>query len=67
MLTLQEIRQLTDADLKDELAKSSRELTKLKMDMENGYTKEIHNLKLHKQYIARLKTVSRENVQVKSA
>ncbi len=61
MLTLQEIRQLTDADLNEEVTKASRELVKLKMDLENGYTKEIHNLKMHKKYIAQLKSVSREN------
>jgi len=65
MLTLQEIRQLTDGDLNEELSKASRELIKLKMDLGNGYTKEIHSVKNHKQYIAQLKTVARENLTEK--
>ena len=61
MLTLQELRQLTDKDLKDEFQKASRDLLKLKMDLESGYTKEIHNVKGLKKYIAKLKTVEKEN------
>lgn len=61
MLTLQEIRQLTEADLKEEISKASRELIKLKMDLSNAYTKEIHNFKKYKKYIAQLKTIEKEN------
>ena len=61
MLTLQELRQLTDKDLMDELTRASRDLLRLKMDLEGGYTKEIHNAKALKKYIARIKTIDKEN------
>lgn len=61
MLTLQELRQLTDKDLDEEFQKASRDLLKLKMDLESGYTKEIHNVKGLKKYIAKLKTIEKEN------
>lgn len=61
MLTLQEIRQLTDKDLIEELEKASRDLLKYKMDLEGGYAKEIHNVRNLKKYIAHLKTVQKEN------
>jgi len=61
MLTLQEVRQLQDNELNEEISKASRELIKLKMDVENKYTKETHSLKNYKKYVAQLKTIQREN------
>jgi ribosomal protein L29 len=61
MLTLQEIRQLTDRDLYEELEKASRDLLKFKMDLEGGYAKEIHKVRNLKRYIANLKTIQKEN------
>ena len=61
MLTLQEIRQLTDQDLKEELTKTSRDLIKIKMDLEGGYAKEIHTARNLKRHIAHLETIKREN------
>ncbi len=62
MLTLQELRQLTDADLTHELEQTSRELSKLQMDLQSGYNKESHNKKKYRAYIARVKTVQKENL-----
>ena len=61
MLTLQEIRQLTDKDLMEELDKASRDLLRIKMDLEGGYAKEIHTARNLKKYIAKLKTINKEN------
>ncbi len=61
MLTLQELRQLTDADLTHELEQTSRDLVKLQMDLESGYSKESHNKKKYRAYIAQVKTVQKEN------
>jgi len=64
MLTKQEIRQLTDKDLQQELNTASRELLKIKMDLESGYAKGSHKAKALKKYIAILLTVRKENEMI---
>ncbi len=63
MLTLQELRQLTDQDLINELEQTSRDLIKLQMDLESGYSKESHSKKKYRSYIAQIKTVQTENLK----
>lgn len=65
MLTLQELRQLTDQDLINELEQTSRDLMKLQMDLESGYSKESHNKKKYRAYIAQIKTIQTENLKDK--
>lgn len=60
MLTIQEIRQLSDKELSNEIDTASRELLKIKMDLENGYAKGNHQAKQLKTHIARCKTIMRE-------
>lgn len=59
-MTIQEIRQLHEKELLEELTKSYRGLMRAKMDLINGSSKEIHNVKNLKRHIARLKTIQRE-------
>jgi len=61
MLTIQEIRQLTDKDLQQEMLLASKELLKIRMDLEGGYAKGSHKAKQLKKQIARMKSVQREN------
>ena len=65
MLSNQELRQLGSSELLKEIAKSSRDLMKIKMDLENGYSKESSKATKLRRYIARMKTIERENKQVK--
>ncbi|HLG25298.1 MAG TPA: 50S ribosomal protein L29 [Candidatus Gracilibacteria bacterium] len=60
MLKVQEIRQLGDKDLLQEIDKTSRDLFKLKMDLQGGHAKESHQAKMMRRYIATMKTVKRE-------
>jgi ribosomal protein L29 len=62
MLTIQELRQLSDQDVLQEMEKASKELLKIRMDLEGGYAKESHKAKQLKRYIARMKTIQRENL-----
>lgn len=64
MLTKQEIRQLTEKDLLHELTVASRELLKIKMDLEGGYAKGSHKAKALKKYIAQLLTVKKETAML---
>lgn len=61
MLTKQEIRQLKDKEILEELQKATGELIRTKMEILNGYSKESHKLTNLKRYVARLKTVIKEN------
>lgn len=60
MLTLAEIRQLSEKDLVEEIEKSSRKLLKLKIDIAGGYSKESHSKKNLRKYISQLQTVQNE-------
>lgn len=60
MLTIQEIRQLSEKELANEIETASRELLKIKMDLENGYAKGNHKARLYKAHIARCKTIGVE-------
>lgn len=64
MLNKQEIRQLTEKDLLHELTVASRELLKIKMDLEGGYAKGSHKAKELKKYIAQLLTVQKETARL---
>jgi len=66
MLSNQELRQLGETELVKEITKSSRELMKIKMDLENGYSKESDKAKKIRRYIARMETIKRESKQVKN-
>lgn len=61
MLTLKEMRQLGLEELMEEIAKINREFKRLKLDVQNGSSKETHRLKLLKIQRARLNTVMTEN------
>lgn len=61
MLTIQEIRQLQGKDLMEELSKNIHDLMRMKMDIINGHSKETHQVKILKRYIARLKTIRKES------
>lgn len=56
MLTKQEIVQLTDKDLKDRINNDSRELLKMRMDLESGFSKGAHKAQQLKKQIAQCKT-----------
>jgi ribosomal protein L29 len=60
MLTKQEIRQMTDKDLQSEIAKTTRELMKINMDIEGSQTKGTHKKRQLRRYVARLKTIEKE-------
>ncbi|MCC7196653.1 50S ribosomal protein L29 [Candidatus Peregrinibacteria bacterium] len=57
MLSTQEIRQLQTKELHDELARSTRELIQVRMDIVTGTSKESHRLTELKKHIARIKTI----------
>jgi ribosomal protein L29 len=57
MLSTQEIRQLQTKELHDELARSTRELIQVRMDIVTGTSKESHRLAELKKHIARIKTI----------
>jgi len=60
MLTIQEIRGLSDQELRAELAKAERELVKLKLAVKMGQEKATHKVRETKNMIAVIKTVMRE-------
>ncbi len=59
MLTIQEIKSLSDPELQVELAKSKRELVKLKLAVKMGQEKATHKVTAMKKYIAVIKTIIR--------
>ena len=59
MLTIQEIKSLSDKELQVELAKSKRELVKLKLAVKMGQEKATHKVTAMKKQIAVIKTVMR--------
>jgi ribosomal protein L29 len=60
MLTIQEIRQLSQTELHKEIDNAGRELMKIKMDLESGYAKGSHKATELKKYIARCNTIITE-------
>lgn len=60
MLTIQEIRNLSDTELKAELEKSGRELVKLKLSVKMGQEKATHKVTSMKKYLAQLNTIITE-------
>lgn len=60
MLSTQELRQLQIKELHDELARSTRELVQVRMDVVSGTSKESHKLPELKKHIARIKTIMNE-------
>jgi ribosomal protein L29 len=61
MLTTQELRQLQGKELLEEIAKTSRELMRSKIEHSSKTLKETHQLKTLKRYIARMKTIEKQN------
>ncbi len=67
MLTKQELRQLQEKELLEEIAKTSRELMKTKLEHSGKTLKETHLLKAQKRYIALASTIAKENQKEASA
>jgi ribosomal protein L29 len=63
MLSTQEIRQLQTKELHDELARATRELVQVRMDIESGTSKESHKLTQMKKHIARIKNIMKEQLK----
>lgn len=61
MITIAEIRQLSDKELEGELARSLKELMVIKMNVEENASKESHKIRLLKRHVARIKTIKKEN------
>jgi ribosomal protein L29 len=61
MLTKQELRQLQGKELQEELAKTSRDLMKTKLEHASKTLKETHLLRGLRRYLSRMKTIVREN------
>lgn len=59
MLTIQEIKSLSDKELYAELSKSKRELLKLKLAVKMGQEKATHKVTAMKKYIAVIMTTMR--------
>lgn len=51
---------MTDKDLQAEIAKATRELIKINMDIEGSQTKGTHKKQILRRYVARLKTIEKE-------
>jgi ribosomal protein L29 len=66
MLTTQEIRKLQEKELIDEINRTSRDLMKAKLDLENGSSKESHKMINTRRYLARLKTIKKETEKSES-
>lgn len=62
MLTIQELRGLSDKELHEELSKAQKKLMELRMKHSLGQLKETHELQGLKQLIARIKTIQTENL-----
>ncbi len=60
MLSLQEIRQLQEAQWQEELTQARKDLLKIKFNLKSGHAKESNKVRLLKKYIARLQTVRKE-------
>jgi large subunit ribosomal protein L29 len=60
MLTLQEIRQLSDKNLREEITSAQNDLLKIQFEVRNGSSKESHKVRQLKKQIARLKTIEKE-------
>lgn len=55
---LAELKELSEADLKNELVKSSKNLYVLKMKKQLGELTQTHLIKALRRYIARVKTIA---------
>ena len=60
MLTKQELRQVKPADLHEELQKALKELTKVVHGIRTKSSKESHQVRKLKRYIARIHTIEKE-------
>lgn len=71
MLTIQEIKALSDQELRNELVKAKRELLALKLGVKMGQEKATHKVRALKKQVAMLKTVmntfKKEQSNVKAA
>ena len=55
---IEKLNELSDKDLKAEIARSSKDLYTLKMQKQLGELKQTHLIKALRRYIAQLKTVA---------
>ena len=60
MLTIQELRNLSDTEIQTELAKTRRELVRLKLAVKVGQEKATHKVTITKKYVAVINTVIKE-------
>jgi len=67
MLSNQELRQLQEKEMHDELGRTQRELIKARMDHAGGSLKETHRLQQLKRYVARMKTMMKEDMMEAAA
>lgn len=57
MLTIQEIRQLSDRDITDELSRTRSASFRQQVSIRTGHLKDSHKIRILKKYIARLLTI----------
>lgn len=57
MLTIQEIKVLSDKELESELTKARRELVRLRLAVKAGQEKATHKVTTYKKYVAQLNTL----------
>ncbi len=60
MHTISEIRQMDFSQINNEIEKGKRDLLKLKLQVTSSQSREIHQLKALRKYIAKLQTVKNE-------
>lgn len=60
MLKIEELRKLSTQELAEELLKNRKDLFKLSLAMNMGTDKASHNLQRTRKYIARVKTIQKE-------
>ncbi|MBD3330393.1 50S ribosomal protein L29 [Candidatus Peregrinibacteria bacterium] len=60
MKTLEELKKLDDQKLTDELKSLIKDLFKVKFEVDNGQSKNIHKIGLLKKQIARVHTLKKE-------
>jgi ribosomal protein L29 len=60
MLTLNELKKLSEQELKDEFAKASKDLFKTRFEVRTGSSKANHEISKLRKYRAQIKTIQNE-------
>jgi len=60
LLEIDQLRKLDDKKLYQELKNASMELFKVKFEVRNGQSKNIHLVDRYKKYVARVKTIQKQ-------